>query len=151
VKEKDYSAENVWGYSFSELLEAVKAFGLKVKGSTFFRGNDRYIFSDSGSIRSVLSGCLSKLGKSFYVDPIDESIVITDNSFITKINKNIENIYKGNISNLGATSLNVKKSCTEVTGRHFVVKSSRNQENSGGGRPNQRSRNDAKTTNGLYI
>jgi hypothetical protein len=137
VKEKDYSAENVWGYSFSELLEAVKAFGLKVKGSTFFSDNDRYIFSDSGSIRSVLSGCLSKLGKSFYVDPIDESIVITDNSFITKINKNIENIYKGNISNLGATSLNVKKSCTEVTGRHFVVKSSRNQENSGGGRPNQ--------------
>jgi hypothetical protein len=137
VEEKDYSAENVWGYSFSELLEAVKAFGLKVKGSTFFSGNDRYIFSDSGSIRSVLSSCLSKLGKSFYIDPIDESIVITDNSFITKINKNIENIYKGNISNLGATSLNVKKSCTEVTGRHFVVKSSRNQENSGGGRPNQ--------------
>jgi hypothetical protein len=132
VNEKDYSAENAWGYSFSELLQAVKAFGLKVKGSTFFEQNDRYIFSDSGSIRSVLSGCLSKLGKSFYVDPIDESIVITDNSFITKINKNIENIYKGNISNLGATSLNVKKSCTEVTGRHFVVKSSGNySENSG--------------------
>lgn len=137
VEEKDYSAENVWGYSFSELLQAVKAFGLKVKGSIFFSGNDRYVFSDSGSIRSVLSSCLSKLGKSFHIDPIDESIVITDNSFITKINKNIENIYRGNISNLGATSLNVKKSCTEVTGRHFVVKSSRNQENNGGGRPNQ--------------
>ena len=137
VKDQNYSSENAWGYSFSELLQAVKAFGLKVKGSTFFEQNDRYVFSDSGSIRSVLSGCLSKLGKSFYVDPIDESIVITDNSFITKINKNIENIYKGNISSLGATSLNVKKSCTEVTGRHFVVKSSRSPEMGGKGNSNQ--------------
>jgi hypothetical protein len=137
VKDQNYSSENAWGYSFSELLQAIKAFGLKVKGSTFFEQNDRYVFSDSGSIRSVLSGCLSKLGKSFYVDPIDESIVITDNSFITKINKNIENIYKGNISNLGATSLNVKKSCTEVTGRHFVVKSSRSPEMGGKGDSNK--------------
>jgi hypothetical protein len=83
----------------------------------------RYVLTDSGSIRSVLSSTLSKFGKSFYVDPIDESIVITDNDFVDKINNRIASIYNGNISNLGATSLNVKKSCTEVTGRHLVVKS----------------------------
>jgi hypothetical protein len=137
VKEQHYSSENAWGYSLEELLQAINSFGLKVRGSTFFSGNNRYVFTESGSIRNVLSGCLSKLGKSFYVDPVDESIVITDNSFITKINKNIENIYKGNVSNLGATSLNVKKSCTEVSGRHFVVKSSRTPETNGRGNSNE--------------
>jgi hypothetical protein len=131
VEEQSYSSENAWGYSFSELLEALGAFGLNVRGSTFFSGNNRYVFTDSGSIRSVLSSCLSKLGKAFYVDPITETIVITDNSFLRQINAKIENIYRGNISNLGATSLNVKKSCTEVTGRHLVVKSSRNPETNG--------------------
>lgn len=137
VKEQHYSAKNAWGYSLEELLQAINSFGLKVVGSTFFSGNNRYVFTESGSIRNVLSGCLSKLGKSFYVDPIDESIVITDNAFITRINQNIANIYRGNISNLGATSLNVKKSCTEVTGRHFVVRSSRDVETSGGGNSNE--------------
>ena len=90
------------------------------------------MLSDAGSIRSVLSSALSKFGKSFYVDPIDESIVITDNIFIKSINSKIESIYKGNINDLGATSLSIKKSCTEVTGRHFVVKSTDQQSTKNG-------------------
>jgi hypothetical protein len=126
-KAEQYSSEQQWGYSFSELLDAIRAFGLKIKYSQGFSlvspFINRYVLSDAGTIRSVLSGTLSKFGKSFYIDPIDESIVITDNTFIRSINSKIESIYNGNISNLGATSLSVKKSCTEVTGRHFIVKS----------------------------
>ena len=124
LKEEQYSSEQTWGYSFSELLDAVASFGLRIKGAREISiSMSRYVLTDSGSIRSVLSSTLSKFGKSFYVDPIDESIVITDNDFVDKINNRIASIYNGNISNLGATSLNVKKSCTEVTGRHLVVKS----------------------------
>jgi hypothetical protein len=131
LREEHYTQEQTWGYSFSELLAAINSFGLKVKtsqGFSFFSPFiNRIVLSDAGTIRSVLSSALSKFGKSFYIDPIDESIVITDNTFIRSINNNIESIYKGNINNLGATSLNVKKSCTEVTGRHFVVKSTDQQ------------------------
>lgn len=131
LKEEHYTQEQTWGYSFSELLSAINSFGLKVKTSQAFSFSNpfinRFVLSDAGSIRSVLSSALSKFGKSFYIDPIDESIVITDNTFITVINKNIESIYKGNINNLGATSLNVKKSCTEVAGRHLVIKSTDQQ------------------------
>ena len=145
IKDEEYSSEQTWGYSISELLIAVASFGLKVKNSpSNVDINSRFVLSDAGSIRSVLSSALSKFGKSFYVDPIDESIVITDNVFIKSINSKIESIYKGNINDLGATSLSIKKSCTEVTGRHFVVKST-DQENTkpasqgGGGAENSSS------------
>lgn len=127
LKDEQYSSEQTWGYSYSELINAVRSFGLKVKTSQGFSFDNlfvnRFVLSDSGTIRSVLSSALSKFGKSFYIDPIDESIVLTDNKFIRSINSKIQSIYNGNISNLGATSLSVKKSCTEVTGRHLVVKS----------------------------
>lgn len=122
--QKQYSIENSWGYSINDLISGIKSLGIKVKGSINFSKNESFRFDESGTVRDVLSGCLSKLGRNFYVDPIDESIVITDNIFLTNINKNIENIYKGNISNLAATSLNVKKSCKGVTGRHLIIKSS---------------------------
>jgi hypothetical protein len=143
LKERQFSSEQEWGYSFSELLSAVRAFGLKIKYSNSFslsnESLNRFVLTDAGSIRSVLSSALSKFGKSFYIDPIDESIVVTDNTFIRAINSKVERIYKGNVSDLGATSLNVKKSCTEVTGRHFVLKSTSKSNtgpsrgNSGGG------------------
>ena len=127
LRDEQYTSQQEWGYSFSELINAISSFGLKVKtsqGFSFFSPFvNRFVLSDAGSIRSVLSSALSKFGKSFYIDPVDESIVITDNTFIRSINSKIESIYKGNISNLGATSLSVKKSCTDVTGRHLVVRS----------------------------
>ena len=127
LNDEQYSSEQTWGYSYSELINAIKSFGLKVKTSQGFSFDNlfvnRFVLSDAGTIRSVLSSALSKFGKSFYIDPIDESIVLTDNRFITRINNTIASIYNGNISNLGATSLNIKKSCTEVTGRHLVVRS----------------------------
>lgn len=123
LQEKSYSIENSWGYTLSDLLNVIKNLGLKIKGSTFFSDNPLFFFSETGTVRSVLNSCLSRLGKSFYVDPIDESIVVTDNTFITNINKNIKSIYDGNINNLGAVSLNIKKSCRDVAGRHFIVRS----------------------------
>ena len=141
LKEEQYSSEQTWGYSFSEMLSAVASFGLKIRGAEDISAQmDRYVLSDAGTVRSVLSGTLSKFGKSFYVDPIDESIVITDNTFVKKINGTIASIYKGNISNLGATSLNVKKSCTEVTGRHLVVKSTDQQSTREPGQTSMRPR-----------
>jgi hypothetical protein len=131
LKDEQYTSEQTWGYSFSELLAGINSFGLKVRYSqnfSFFNPFiNRFVLSDSGSIRSVLSSALSKFGKNFYIDPIDESIVITDNTFIRSINSKIQSIYNGNISNLGATSLSVKKSCTDVTGRHLIVKSTDQQ------------------------
>jgi hypothetical protein len=141
LKDEQYSSEQTWGYSFSEMLSAVASFGLKIKGAEGISTQmDRYVLSDAGTVRSVLSGTLSKFGKSFYVDPIDESIVITDNTFVKQINGTIASIYKGNISNLGATSLNVKKSCTEVTGRHLVVKSTDQQSTREPGQTSMRPR-----------
>jgi hypothetical protein len=141
LKDEQYSSEQTWGYSFSELLSAVRSFGLNVKGSSNISiAMNRFVLSDAGTIRSVLSSALSKFGKSFYIDPIDESIVITDNTFIRGINSKIASIYSGNISNLGATSLNVKKSCTEVTGRHFVVKSTDQQSTREPGQTSMRPR-----------
>ena len=141
LKEEQYSSEQTWGYSFSEMLSAVASFGLRIRGAEGISAQmDRYVLSDAGTVRSVLSGTLSKFGKSFYVDPIDESIVITDNTFVKRINGTIASIYKGNISNLGATSLNVKKSCTEVTGRHLVVKSTDQQSTREPGQTSMRPR-----------
>lgn len=120
-EEEEY--EKFFAYTLNDLFLGIKSLGLKIKGSDFFTKNLNYTFTEAGSVRSVLNGCLSKLGRSFYIDPVDDSIVITDNIFLTKINDNIKKIFNGNINNLGATSLNIKKSCKDVVGRHLVIKS----------------------------
>jgi hypothetical protein len=124
-----------WCYTLNELFLSLSKIGIKInKGNKIFP--DLITFSESGTIRSVLTSCLSRLGLNFYIDPINNSINIIDNSFLSNLNKKIENIYNGSYRREGVISINRKKSCRDVVGRYLVVRSdfdiAPNNSNSGG-------------------
>lgn len=123
LEEGRFSTQNAWGYTIGDFFSALAFLGLKVNGPKSLN-NELLFFTDSGTLRSVLNSILGKLGLTYYVDPFNNSINLVDNNLITTINKNIKNLYLGNIQSQGATSLNVKKSVKDVAGRHFVVKTS---------------------------
>ena len=122
---KQERADNVsveFGYTLSQLKDLLLS-----KGIAFLDGSDSHLndsvimFSEIGSLRNVLSGCLSQIGKSFYVDPITQSIKIISNSDILLINSQLETKYNS-FSEECATQLSFSKSIKGVAAPHIIIK-----------------------------
>jgi hypothetical protein len=130
----NFEVSNEWGYTFNQLCNNIS---IPIRNKPNI--NDNYYFNQAGTCRSVLSGVLSSLGKSFYINPFDGSINIIDNGFINQINRTLSlkytSLLKESFSDNSITSINIKKSCKETTGRHTVLTGSyeNNVDKSGGG------------------
>ena len=79
-------------------------------------------FSESGTIREVLSSCLAKVGRSFYIHPFTQKIVIISNADIAAINTNLYQKFSSFANVSGATQISLKESVSDVEATHFILK-----------------------------
>ena len=77
--------------------------------------------SDTGTLREVLTSALSKVGRSFYIDPFTQKIRILNNSDVASINNNLNAKYLNFSNTEAAEQLNLSKSIREVNANHFFV------------------------------
>ncbi len=115
------SSQLSFGYTLSNLIELIKSKGISLEGLGNLNENN-VLFSDSGTIRSVLTSVLSKIGRSFYVDPLTQKIKIITNSDISAINQNLNKLYSNFDNTEGAEQLTLTKSIKNVESIATVVK-----------------------------
>ena len=115
------SGQLSFGYTLSNLIELIKSKGISLEGLGNLNENN-VLFSDSGTIRSVLTSVLSKIGRSFYVDPLTQKIKIITNSDISTINQNLNKLYSNFDNTEGAEQLTLTKSIKNVESIATVVK-----------------------------
>tara|TARA_Y100001938_G_C8100662_1_gene441432 strand:+ start:4916 stop:7372 length:2457 start_codon:yes stop_codon:yes gene_type:complete len=119
-----YSFDNSslsFGYTLSNLIELIKSKGISLEGFENLN-EDNVLFSDSGTIRSVLTSVLSKIGRSFYVDPITQKIHIITNADISSINQNLDKLYSNFENTEAAEQLSLSKSIKNVQSTATIVK-----------------------------
>lgn len=112
-----------FGYTLKNLFDLIKSKGLAFDGaSSGIMQDTSLFFSESGTIREVLSACLSKIGRSFYIDPFTQRINIVSNSDIARINNNLLQNFENFQSTTSATQISLKKSIKDVESTHFIIK-----------------------------
>lgn len=126
-----------FGYTLYNLYKLIESKGIQFDDSSKqFMSDESFFFSESGNIREVLSACLSKLGRSFYVDPLSQKIVVISNKDISQINTLLLNEFSNFTNTSAATQLSLTKSIRDVEANHFVLKgdldSLNNRNNKGG-------------------
>ena len=119
------SAELTFGYTLSNLIELIKSKGISLEGFGNLDENN-VLFSDAGTIRSVLTSVLSKIGRSFYVDPLTQKIHIITNSDISSINQNLNKLYSNFDNTEGAEQLTLTRSIKNVESTATIVKGTAN-------------------------
>ena len=117
------SSQLSFGYTLSNLIELIKSKGISIEGLGNLDENN-VLFSDSGTIRSVLTSVLSKIGRSFYVDPLTQKIQIITNSDVSSINQNLNKLYSNFDNTEGAEQLTLTRSIKNVESTATVVKGS---------------------------
>ena len=111
-----------YGYTLSELRALLIRLGIKfLDNSDSFLIDDNVLFSSAGTVREVLSSVLSKIGMSFYVEPISQKIKIITNSDIAKMNANILSTHK-DFNEPCASQLSYFESVKDVNAPHVVLK-----------------------------
>lgn len=109
-----------FGYTLQELKDVIISLGGSIHNSHFF--NDTSImFTETGTLRQVLSSVLSKIGLSFYIDPLSQKIVIVSNNDIASMNRNLEARF-GSFCEAGASQKSFTKSIRGVEATHYVAK-----------------------------
>jgi len=112
----------IFGYTLKNLYLLFQSKGLSFDAkSTALMQDESIFFSDSGTFREVLASCLGKIGRSFYIDPFTQKIIIITNSDIARINNNLLARFS-NFNTAGATQISLKESISDVSATHFVVK-----------------------------
>jgi hypothetical protein len=112
-----------FGYTLYNLYKLIESKGIQFDDSSKqFMSDESFFFSESGNIREVLSACLSKLGRSFYVDPLSQKIVVISNKDISQINTLLLNEFSNFTNTSAATQLSLTKSIRDVEANHFVLK-----------------------------
>lgn len=112
-----------FGYTLYNLYKLIESKGIQFEDSSKqFMSDESFFFSESGNIREVLSACLSKLGRSFYVDPLSQKIVVISNKDISQINTLLLNEFSNFTNTSAATQLSLTKSIRDVEANHFVLK-----------------------------
>jgi hypothetical protein len=111
----------VYGFTLKNLKNLVESKGLSFDNGDIML-DESLFFTESGTIREVLSACLSKIGRSFYVDPFTQKIVVISNADIAKINNNLLIKFSSFENVSGATQVSLKKSIADVEATHFVLK-----------------------------
>jgi hypothetical protein len=112
-----------FGYTLYNLYKLIESKGIQFDDSSKqFMSDESFFFSEYGNIREVLSACLSKLGRSFYVDPLSQKIVVISNKDISQINTLLLNEFSNFTNTSAATQLSLTKSIRDVEANHFVLK-----------------------------
>ena len=109
-----------YGYTFSDLTRLIRSLGLSISGDYILQDRN-ILITESGTLRQVLTSALSKVGRSFYVDPFTQKIRILNNFDVANINNNINKKYLNFSNTEAAEQLNLTKSIKEVTASHFLV------------------------------
>ncbi|MBP9682927.1 MAG: hypothetical protein KBD76_16120 [Bacteriovorax sp.] len=121
--EKAGSTSVAFGYTLKNLRNLFYSKGLSFEGSSASIMLDENIFfSESGTMREVLASVLSKIGRSFYIDPFTQKINIISNADIAQINNNLLSKFSNFTSTSGATQISLKESVVDVDAAHFVLK-----------------------------
>ncbi len=116
-------AELKFGYTASDLFKLFLSKGISFESNDErFLSDENIMFSDSGSFRKVLSSVLSKIGRSFYVDPFTQKIHIVTNGEIASINTNLNNMYLNFENTESAEQLTLTKSIKNVEATHHFIK-----------------------------
>lgn len=112
-----------FGYTLKILRDLIISKGILFEEKSFdLLSDDKVLFSDSGTLRSVLTNTLGKVGKSFYIDPLSQKINIISNSEVASINNNLNQKYLNFENTDTAEQLNLTKSIKDVSATHTVVK-----------------------------
>lgn len=121
--DKSSSVNLTYGYTLRNLLLLFSSKGVTFEGgSARIMLDETLLFSETGTMRSVLTSCLSKIGRSFYVDPFTQKIKIISNNDISRINSNLLNNFSNFSSITGAKQISLTQSIRDVTSTHFIVK-----------------------------
>lgn len=122
-----------FGYTLYNLYKLIESKGIQFDDSSKqFMSDESFFFSESGNIREVLSACLSKIGRSFYVDPLSQKIVVISNKDISQINTLLLNEFSNFTNTSAATQLSLTKSIRDVEANHFVLKGDLDSLNNSG-------------------
>lgn len=113
----------VYGFTLKNLFDLIKSKGLSFDDKSISLMSDENVFfSESGTMRDVLTACLSKIGRSFYVDPITQKLAVITNSDIARINSNLISRFSNFENVSGATQISLSESVADVEAVHFVAK-----------------------------
>lgn len=124
----------IYGYTLKNLYLLIQSKGISFDPeSVSIMQDENIFFSESGTLRDVLTSCLSKLGRSFYVDPFSQQIKIITNADISRINTNLVDRFSSFTSVSGATQISLKESIADIEATHFVVKGDLEYPNSNAG------------------
>lgn len=130
-----------YGYTLKNLSLLMSSKNISFDSSSnSIMSNEDILFSESGTIRDVLTACLSKIGRSFYVDPFTQKIKIISNSDISRINSNLKSKYSNFSSVSGAKQISLSESIAEVEAKHFVIKGDLNYSSSNRGPRSEKDR-----------
>ena len=128
--DKDSESDLKFGYTLKNLYNLFLEKGVSFdKESQSIMQNDTFLFFDSGTLRNCLSACLSKLGRSFYVDPFSQKIKIISNSDIAQINTNLADSFENITDGEGVTTTSYTKSIRDVEAKHLFLKGSYDTNN----------------------
>ena len=112
-----------FGYTLKNLRNLITSKGISFEEKSFELLNDENVlFTDSGTLRSVLTSTLSKVGKSFYVHPLTQKIHVLTNNDVASINRKLNDKYLNFENTQAAQQLTLTKSIKEVSANHVVVK-----------------------------
>jgi hypothetical protein len=124
-----YSSENAgnlvinYGYTLKNLYNLIVSKGVRFNAnSVSLMQEDNVLFSESGTLRDVLSSCLGKLGRSFYIDPLTQQIHVITNADVARINTLLISQFSSFQNVAGATQISLTESIKDVSANHFVVK-----------------------------
>ena len=130
----DPSKVNIeYGYHLSNLKDLLTNLGLKFKDdSAKYLDDSSVLFNDVGTVREVLSSVLSKIGMTWYIDPMTQRIKILTNADVARINANISRKH-GDFNEPCASQIQFTKSLKDVQATHVVLKGDLNQRDQEGG------------------
>lgn len=112
-----------FGYTIKNLRDLIISKGVSFDNDSLrFLEDENVLFQETGTLRSVLTSALAKMGRSFYIDPFTQKIHVVTNSDIVKINQSLNQKYLNFENTQAAEQLNLTKSIKSVEATHFVAK-----------------------------
>ena len=112
-----------FGYCLRNLKDLLLSKGVSFdEKSLKFLEDENLMFTDTGTLRSVLTNALAKVGRSFYVDPFTQKIHVITNADVNTINSNLNEKYSNFENTEASKQLSLIKSLKGVTAEHFIAK-----------------------------
>lgn len=112
-----------FGYTIKNLKDLIISKGVSFDSESLrFLNDENVLFTETGTLRETLASALSKMGRSFYIDPFTQKIHIVTNADILRINQALNQKYLSFENTEGAEQLNLSKSIQNVEATHFIAK-----------------------------